>query len=382
MSTSVYVHFPWCLQKCPYCDFASATIRRPDVPHRVYADAVLRELAWRADQHACDELASIFFGGGTPSLWSAQELGRVINAIKAGFGRVPADVEITVECNPSSLDAAQAAALRDAGVNRLSIGVQALDDARLRYLGRLHDAQGALAALRAAQAHIPRVSADLMFGTPGQSASEFLREVAQLQDLGLAHLSIYALTIEPETQFGELHKKGKLPLAKEDDYADTFLATQQTLASAGFQHYEVSNYAQAGETSRHNEHYWRGGDYLGLGCAAVGCMSLGTGRARRSRNQPKPDAYLGSASLEALHSFEETLDAQSIVREGLLLGLRTARGVDITDLARRAGVDPRSTREAAIDRAVARGNLECSDTHWRVPLARWLWLDSIVADLF
>jgi putative oxygen-independent coproporphyrinogen III oxidase len=382
MSTSIYVHFPWCLQKCPYCDFASATIRRPEVPHREYADAVLRELEWRAASGQLAELESVFFGGGTPSLWSAAELGRVLDGILGAFASRRSDLEITVECNPSSLDARQAEALREVGVNRLSIGVQALDDARLRYLGRLHDADGALAALRAAQGVMPRVSGDLMFGTPGQRPADFLREVSQLLELGLTHLSIYALTIEPDTQFGELHRKGKLRIAKEDDYADTFIETEQLLAAHGFSHYEVSNYARPGETSRHNQHYWRGGDYVGLGCAAVGCVTRGTGRSLRTRNQPKPEAYLHSESLQALCSFEEPLDAAAITREALLLGLRTEAGVDVTALAARTGTDPRGTREAAIQRACERGNLICEANTWRVPRARWLFLDSIVADLF
>jgi putative oxygen-independent coproporphyrinogen III oxidase len=382
MTTSVYVHFPWCLQKCPYCDFASASIRRPEVPHVAYADAVLRELEWHQATGSLDSLESVFFGGGTPSLWRADELGRVLSAVLSAFGARADSVEITVECNPSSLDRAQAEALRAVGVNRLSVGVQALTQDRLRYLGRLHDAEGALSALRAAMAVMPRVSGDLMFGTPGQTPQAFLDEVSQLVDLGLSHLSVYALTIEPNTQFGELARKGRLPLAKDDDYADTFLLTEERLAREGFAHYEVSNYARPGETSRHNEHYWRNGDYLGLGCAAVGCRTTATGQARRVRNQPVPAAYLSASSLETLCDYEETLDAQALIREGLLLGLRTRAGIDIRALQQRAGVDPSATRGSAIERAVRRGNLICDETSWRVPQDRWLHLDSIVADLF
>ena len=235
MSTAVYVHFPWCLQKCPYCDFASASIRRTEVPHREYSDAVLRELAWHAERGGLGELRSVFFGGGTPSLWAAEELGRVVKGIKAAFTSQAADLEVTVECNPSSLDEAKAHGLAEQGVNRLSVGVQALDGDRLRYLGRLHDAEGALQALRFAQKAVPRVSGDLMFGTPGQPAAGFLGEVERLVDLGLSHMSIYALTIEPNTQFGELHRKGRLTLAKDDDYADTFSAIEELLEEAGLQ---------------------------------------------------------------------------------------------------------------------------------------------------
>jgi oxygen-independent coproporphyrinogen-3 oxidase len=382
MSLAVYVHFPWCLQKCPYCDFASASIRRPDVPHRGYADAVLRELEWHAARAPLGDLATVFFGGGTPSLWSAEELGRVLHGICAAFDTRREDLEVTVECNPSSLDAAKAAGLAEQGVNRLSIGVQALEADRLRYLGRLHDADSALRAVRDAQRYVPRVSCDLMFGTPGQPQAAFLSEVNRLLDLGLSHLSVYALTIEPNTQFGELHRKGRLPVAKEDDYADTFLGVDELLAQNGFEHYEVSNYAKPGQTSRHNQHYWQGGDYLGLGCAAVGCRTEQPGRARRVRNQPNPQAYSDAQSLEALCHEQELLDGQDLVREALLLGLRTEAGVDLAATERRAGVDPQDKRRPAIKRHIERGNLELTHDRLRVPKSRWLHLDSIVADLF
>lgn len=377
MSTSVYVHFPWCLQKCPYCDFASATIRRPEVPHEAYAEAVLREIAWRAPDGLPGPLESVFFGGGTPSLWRADQLGRVLREIHDVFGAELGSVEVTVECNPSSLDAAKAAALREAGVGRLSIGVQSLDDQRLRFLGRLHDSELALRAVREASREVPRVSADLMFGMPNQAPRDFLDEVSRLLELGLSHLSVYALTVEPQTQFGELHRKGKLTLAKEDAYADTFSATEALLAQHGFGHYEVSNYAKPGEESRHNQHYWRGGDYLGLGCAAVGCMG-----GERYRNRPKPTDYFEVATLEALPIERETLDAGARIREALMLGLRTSEGVDLARLGARTGRDPRTGRERALARSLERGNLELNGDVLRVPRARWLHLDSIVADLF
>lgn len=382
MSTSVYVHFPWCLQKCPYCDFASASIKRTEVPHRDYADAVLRELAWQRDRAPLGELRSVFFGGGTPSLWAADELGRVLAAIKGAFSAHAPDLEVTVECNPSSLDAAQAEALAAQGVDRLSIGVQALDAERLRYLGRLHDADGALRALEAAQRAVPRVSCDLMFGTPGQPAERFLHEVGRMLQQGLSHMSIYALTIEPSTQFGELHRKGRLPLAKDDDYADTFSAVEQCMTEHGFDHYEVSNYAKPGHTSLHNQHYWRGGDYLGLGCAAVGCTSDRPGEARRVRNQPNPARYMQAQRLSELAAEAEELDGEALVREALLLGLRTSRGVELAYTEARAARDPYRGRERAIERAQARGNLEIEGGFMRVPRSRWLHLDSIVADLF
>jgi putative oxygen-independent coproporphyrinogen III oxidase len=377
MSTSAYVHFPWCLQKCPYCDFASATIRRPEVPHTQYADAVLRELELRATASGTGPLESVFFGGGTPSLWEPRELGRVLQAIRSRFGAQGEDLEITVECNPSSLDQRRAAELRDAGVTRLSIGVQSLDLQRLRYLGRLHDGPGALAAVRGALAEVPRVSADLMFGMPEQTPDDFLAEVAQLLELGLTHLSVYALTIEPQTQFGELYRKGRLKIAKEDAYADTFLACEALLAEHGFEHYEVSNYAQPGQTSRHNQHYWRGGDYLGLGCAAVGCVDR-----TRTRNRKEPAKYFAATDISTLEEEREELDAQAIVREALMLGLRTSEGVDLSELQARAGVDPKRGRERALAKGLESGRLTTDGDRLRVPREHWLQLDGIVTDLF
>ncbi len=382
MLTSVYLHFPWCLQKCPYCDFASATIRRAEVPHATYADALLCELEFRAGQQELGTLGSVFFGGGTPSLWDAAELGRVLHAIHAAFGAKLGSVEVTVECNPSSLDREKAAALREVGVNRASIGVQSLDDARLRFLGRLHDGEGALRSVRGAMLELPRVSADLMFGMPGQRAPDFLDEQSKLLELGLSHLSVYALTVEAQTQFGELHRKGKLTLAKEDDYADTFLATERALAERGFAHYEVSNYARPGETSIHNQHYWRGGDYLGLGAAAVGCRWSAAGCARRYRNDPNPARYMERCQSQAVEVFEETLDGQAIVREGLMLGLRTQEGVDVKEIEARAGVEVRTGRERELERALQSGNVLLQGDRLVVPHERWLHLDSIVADLF
>lgn len=383
---SIYVHFPWCLQKCPYCDFASSGISRPDVPHAAYADAVLRELDSRAAELAGHSLHSVFFGGGTPSLWSPAELGRVLGGIRSHF---PAEKhagascpEVTVECNPTSLDQTKAALLREAGVNRLSIGVQSLNKERLRFLGRLHDGPLALQAVREAMLEMPRVSADLMFGMPGQAAKDFLQELQEVTDLGLEHLSVYALTIETETQFGALHRKGKLKLAPEGDYADTFIATEEFLAKLGLAHYEVSNYAKPGQESVHNLHYWRGGSYLGLGAGAVGCLRQTGGQGRRYRNHPTPKTYMNALSTSDCEITEEQLNSQDTLREGLMLGLRTAAGIHVPALSSSAGEDLRVGREEAIDRHIRLGNILHDGPHLRVPRNRWLHLDGIIADLF
>jgi oxygen-independent coproporphyrinogen-3 oxidase len=384
----VYVHFPWCLQKCPYCDFASGTIRRPEVPHRAYADAVLTELQWRARAVEDETLASVFFGGGTPSLWAPADVGRVLAAIRAAFAREADALEVTLECNPSSLDRAIARALREAGVTRLSIGVQALDDAQLRFLGRLHDSDAALRAVEAALHELPRVSGDLIFGLPGQAPDVAAAHARRLAATGLRHLSVYSLTIEPNTQFGSLHQKGRLPIAREDDVAQAFEDITAALQAEGFEHYEVSNYAHRGERARHNEHYWRGGGYLGLGAGAVGCLRANDPaapegvRGRRYRNEPNPDRYMERSAGAQIEVFEEQLDGGDVVREHLMLGLRTSDGVDLARAREASGRDPLAGRRQALTRALARGEVLHEGDVLRVPRARWLHLDGIVASLF
>ena len=382
--TSVYVHFPYCARKCPYCDFATRGLPASAIPHTAYADAVRNELRERAAGLEGRTLRSVFFGGGTPSLWETRELGRVLEGILAAFPRRSSDLEITVECNPNSFDDAKAAGLADVGVNRVSLGVQSVDDARLRFLGRLHDAEQALAALRVASRHLPRVSADLMFGMPDQESGALRDEVARVLDLGVRHVSCYALTIEPDTHFGALHREGKLRVASEDHYADMFAAAERAFAGQGLQHYEVSNYAVPGEESRHNLHYWRGGEYLGLGAAAVGCLAVGVGRAERYRNTPDGHAYVRrEQAAEGPREVErETLDAQTLLRESLMLGLRTAEGVDVAFAEQRAGIPLATGRAQALETALRRGQVSLQDGRLRVPREQWLALDGIVASLF
>lgn len=380
--TSVYIHFPWCLQKCPYCDFATKPITWPAVPHADYADAVLRELELRAPSLSHRRLASVFFGGGTPSLWEPRELGRVLAGIRAAFSSEVDDLEITIECNPSSLKPGRALEYRDAGLNRFSVGVQSLDSERLKFLGRLHDRDMALEAVVGAMATGCRVSADLMFGNPGQSPEAFLSEARVILDRGLSHVSAYALTIEQGTQFGALAKKGKLPLAKDDDVADTLMRAHELFAGYGLSHYEVSNYAKPGYESVHNAHYWSGGDYLGLGAAAVGCLSEPSKNARRYRNHPDAATYSSAQALETTEESEEFLSPNDRVNEALMLGLRTARGVNLARVAESTGVDLLASRTREIERARERGDVTADGGVLRVPLAKWLHLDSIVARLF
>lgn len=382
--TSVYVHFPYCARKCPYCDFATRGMPASSIPHADYASAVLAELHERAPQLEGRTLRSVFFGGGTPSLWETAELGRTLRGILEAFPQRASDLEITVECNPSSFTDDKARGLADAGVNRVSLGVQSMNDERLRFLGRLHDSAQALAALRVASQHFQRVSADFMFGMPDQESAALRDELGRVLDLGVRHVSCYALTIEPDTQFGALHREGKLRVATEDHYADMFQAAERAFAGQGLAHYEVSNYAVPGEESRHNLHYWRGGDYLGLGAAAVGCLLTRPGHAQRWRNMPDGHAFVRrEAENSGRREAEvEDLDGATLLRESLMLGLRTAEGVDVAFAEARAGMPLEIGRERTLTTAKSRGQVVLEDGRLRVPREQWLALDGIVASLF
>jgi putative oxygen-independent coproporphyrinogen III oxidase len=383
MNLAVYVHFPWCLQRCPYCDFATEAINPSRIPHARYADAVVRELGLRLDALPPGARArTLFFGGGTPSLWEPADLGRVIAAV-ARRGELH---EITVECNPTSLDAERCARWKDLGVDRVSIGVQSLRDEHLRYLGRLHNAAGAsLAVQTAVRSGALRVSADVMFGLAEQTIEALTEDLRALLGEGVEHLSCYALTIEPGTRFGELARKGRLPRLEDDRVATMYEAVERTCEDAGLGHYEVSNYARPGATSRHNEAYWRGEWYLGLGAGAVGCTAVTEdGRAgERWRNAADAEAYCTALERGEFPPGEtEAIGPETRVQEGLMLGLRTALGVDLAGLAARTGVDPRVGREAAVARECARGNLIDEGVRWSIPRSRWLLADDIVARLF
>ena len=386
----VYVHFPWCLKKCPYCDFLSVAAAREAIPHRAYADAVLRELAARLPRLSADyRLESVFFGGGTPSLWATEELGRVLDGVLSAFaGRRAAEVEVTAECNPTSLDWGKARALGSVGVNRLSLGVQGLDPERLAFLGRLHDPSGGLEAARAALgASMPRVSVDFIFGVAGQSPAEAASEATTLAELGTTHVSAYALTIESGTEFGARAKKGRLPLLDEALVADSFMAVDAALCAAGFDHYEISNFAKQGHLSRHNLGYWRGHDYLGIGTGAWGTVTLAEGRVRY-RTTPSPERYqaagFAAPFVEGLDSCAvvEPIDAETALRERIMLGLRLAEGLDFHAAGRELGIDPLpAARRVAVEGALARGRLEGHDGRLRIPKPKWLFADGIISEL-
>lgn len=383
----VYVHFPWCLQKCPYCDFYSLATERSLIPHAAYADAVVRELERRAGELPAHRLGSVFFGGGTPSLWDPRELGRVLAAIRRLLPGV--DPEVTAECNPSSFDEARAEELLAAGVNRVSLGVQGLDRERLQFLGRLHDAEAALGALRIAlNAGFSRVSADFIFGVAEQSPAEARDEVLRIAELGPTHLSAYALTIEPGTRFGALAKAGRLPLLEEDLVARSFDAVREALSGVGFEHYEISNFARSGHYARHNLAVWRGRPYLGLGAGAWGTVRTELGLVRY-RNAPATERYMKSADSGALWtvsplvSDSELIGPETALSERILLGLRIKDGIDLDEVASETGAPGFSAeRERAVARLCRLGRLEREGSRLRIPASAWLFSDAVVRELF
>lgn len=390
----VYVHYPYCLAKCPYCDFASYATERGAAPQSRYADDVLRELTLRGADLSGRRLSSVFFGGGTPSLWEPRELGRALAGIARHFDASLEGLEVTVECNPTSFDEDRARALIDVGVDRVSIGVQSLDTRRLQFLGRLHDAAGGLRAIeQAVRAGVPRVSGDLIYGVEGgapQKPADAAREAGRVADAGATHVSAYALTVEPGTRFGELSRRGELPIADEDVVADMFIAVEAALGERGIARYEVSNHARPGDESQHNLGYWRGLDYLGLGAAAVGTVTGPTGVAIRTKNAVQPHKWsAGVARGVPAEESREEVTPEDRMRERIMLGLRLAEGVDLATAGRELGIDPLPpVRRATMERLLRDGRLESLGEpgarceRLRVPPGRWFLADGIAAELF
>jgi oxygen-independent coproporphyrinogen-3 oxidase len=326
----LYVHFPWCRLRCPYCDFAIAVAPLDEIPHRVYADAVLAELDVRAPRFPARRLVSIYFGGGTPALWDAGEIARVIGAARARFPEQAADLEISVEANPNDCTPRTLDALVRAGVNRLSIGAQAFRDDELVQLGRDHDArqaEGAVAAARAAG--VRDVSIDLIFALPGRSLASWRATLARAIELAPDHVSAYQLTVEPRTSLGAAVRRGAVVPAPDDDCAAQLEAAGAALAAAGYEHYEVSSYARPGRRARHNSLYWRLDDYLGVGSGAHSFLHDRAAQAGlRWGNHRSVKAYLRAAAAgESLVAEETPVDARAIAADRVWLGLRTADGV-------------------------------------------------------
>ncbi len=370
---ALYVHWPFCVSKCPYCDFNSHV--RDTVDHDAWQGALLADLAHEAVLLPDHRLSSIFFGGGTPSLMEPSTVEAVIAAARRHW---PADddIEITLEANPNSAEAAKFAELALAGVNRISLGLQSFDDDKLRFLGRAHSAQEGQKALEAAQNAVNRVSFDLIYALPGDDQAGWDADLARAISLGTEHLSLYQLTIEPGTRFATMVAKHDFEPLDLAIAADLFELTQSRTAEAGIPAYEISNHARQGAESRHNLAYWRTRDYAGVGPGAHGRR----GGLRTVRHK-KPENFLAAVARNG-HGLveEEPLTPVEAAHEALVMGLRLAEGINPEALATRLGVD-RLIDEAAVDRLIGHGLMLRQGERLRTTDAGRLLLDSVLAEI-
>jgi putative oxygen-independent coproporphyrinogen III oxidase len=329
---SLYVHVPWCLKKCPYCDFNSHE-QRGDLPEAQYVDALIADIEASFPRVYGRRIHTIFIGGGTPSLFSAASFDRLLVAIRTRLPVEP-DAEITLEANPGTFEADKFRGFRAAGVNRLSLGVQSFDDARLAAIGRVHGADEARAALDMALATFPTVNADIMYGLPGQPVDAALADVSEAITRGVPHVSAYHLTLEPDTHFHRFPPA----LPAEDEAADMQDGIEALLREAGYEHYETSAFARPGERARHNLNYWTFGDYLGIGAGAHGKISF-RDRIVREVRERKPQGYL-RAALEAGNAVWESRDVAEaeLPFEFMLNALRLLEGFPATLFAERTGM--------------------------------------------
>jgi putative oxygen-independent coproporphyrinogen III oxidase len=374
---ALYIHWPFCLAKCPYCDFNSHVRER--LPQSRFRAALRRELAWEAERLGRRKLTSIFFGGGTPSLMEPETVATLIDDARHLFE--PADdIEITLEANPTSVEAGRFVAFRDAGVNRVSIGVQSLDPAALRMLGREHSAAQAIAALETARAVFPRISFDLIYARPGQTLEAWRAELRQALALAADHLSLYQLTIEPGTKFEAMHRRGDIVLPDEDTGAALYEATAEEAGRFGLAAYEVSNYAVPGGESRHNLAYWRYADYAGIGPGAHGRITLPSSFPRKpeassmaprndepegliaTRRHRAPEPWAERVERDGHGTVEQVpLDPIERAREMLLMGLRLTEGIDPARFSVRTCVP----LEAALDTSVLHQAIDEGYLEWR-----------------
>ena len=370
---ALYVHWPFCVSKCPYCDFNSHV--RGAVDQSLWRDALLADLAHEAALLPGHRLTSIFFGGGTPSLMDPSTVEAVIAAARRHW-RSADDLEITLEANPNSAEAARFAELARAGVNRISLGLQSFDDASLAFLGRAHSAAEGLRALDAAQSAVDRVSFDLIYALPGDDEAKWARDLDRAISLGTEHLSLYQLTIEPGTRFASMVAKREFEPLDSEIAATLFELTDARTAAAGMPAYEISNHARPGAESRHNLAYWRYSDYAGIGPGAHGRR----GGLRTVRHK-KPENFLSAVARNA-HGLaeEEALTRLEAAHEALVMGLRLAEGIAPVALAERLGVE-RIVDQAAVDRIVVLGLLERDGERLRTTPAGRLLLDSILAEI-
>jgi oxygen-independent coproporphyrinogen-3 oxidase len=374
---ALYVHFPWCVRKCPYCDFNSHSLRE-QLPEAAYIEALRADLAAQLAQVAAPrrEIGSIFFGGGTPSLFSPASLAGLLDALRIQLP-IAASAEITLEANPGTIERGRFTDYRAAGINRVSLGAQSFDDESLQRLGRIHaaaDTRRAVEELRAAG--IENFNLDLMYALPGQSVAGAVADIEQALRLEPAHISHYQLTLEPGTLFGA-HPPDGLP--DPDQAAQMQLACQQRLAAENYGQYEVSAYARAGRRCQHNLNYWQFGDYLGIGAGAHGKSSVieGAGlRIERSWREREPRRYLSSASAAPAR---RTVPAADLPFEFLMNTLRLIEGFDELDFEQRSGL-PSAALAPALLRLRKRGLLESRGAHWRATALGFSFLNDLLTE--
>ena len=373
----VYVHWPFCAAKCPYCDFNSH-VRHQPVDQPRFVSAFLTEMAEARRLSGPRTVTSVFMGGGTPSLMDPATVEAVLNGI-AKFWHMPDGIEITMEANPSSVEATRFRGYRAAGVNRVSLGVQALNDRDLKFLGRLHNVEDALKAIGLARDIFPRMSFDLIYARPNQTVEEWERELNQAVSYAVDHLSLYQLTIEEGTPFYGLHKAGKLIVPDGEHSAVLYEATQAITEGFGMPAYEVSNHAAPGAESRHNLTYWRYGDYAGIGPGAHGRLTMGRDKIATATER-KPEDWLQLVETHG-HGMidQEVLGYDEQADELLLMGLRLKEGIDLVRWQSLSGREPDPDREQFL---IEHGFIErIGNSRLRCTPSGMLILDAVVADL-
>ncbi len=364
---AIYVHFPWCLSKCPYCDFASVV--SPQIPQASYADAIVTELRQRAEGHRGRVVHSVYFGGGTPSLWGPEHVGRVLKELASLF-TLDAQAELTLEANPGAADVERFSKFRALGINRLSIGVQSFNPRTLAALGRAHSPDDARAAFRGArEAGFDNVSLDFIYGVHGQTAEEAAQDAREAAALGPDHLSAYALTLSKEALAEEVPlarqlARGELALPPDEEVTRAQRLVAEAYERAGLQRYEVSNYARSGRESLHNLAYWTGGEWLAVGVGATGSLRHAAHEGLRYQNQRSPEKYLRAVAAQQWpEAGREDLDATTLFRERVAMGLRLVGGIDLLACATAFGQES-SSRADQVRFLEKHGLLTSRDGRW------------------
>ncbi len=377
MAFGVYVHWPFCAAKCPYCDFNSH-VRHQAIDQAMYVEAYKNEISHMASVAPGREVSSIFFGGGTPSLMEPSTVDAILQSISKHW-HVPDSIEISMEANPSSVEADRFKAYRSAGVNRVSLGVQSLNDDQLKFLGRLHNADEARSAIEIARNTFDRISFDMIYARPDQTLDAWRNELGEALSLAADHLSLYQLTIEQGTAFFDLKQNGKLTELQENRAAELYELTQELTSASGFETYEISNHAKPGAQCEHNLVYWRGQEYAGIGPGAHGRLQTNEGRLATA-NIKNPEMWWQQVMVQK-HGMEQmdVLEQFEHADEFLLMGLRLAEGFSLQKFEEVAG---HKIDEGQIKFLKDIDMLEqISDTHIRATLKGFLVLDAVVADL-